>query len=109
MKRPSVLVRVESLPRRVELRTCGSGRILSPGHPWDVEFDLSIKWRRDPGRRSGASPCASRASQARSYRPTEPKDSLKQLNSAFPPQMVAATDPEYERKLLDKIDKGAGA
>jgi len=50
-----------------------------------------------------------KAQQARSYRPTEPKDSLKQLNSAFPPQMVAATDPEYERKLLDKIDKGAGA
>ena len=34
---------------------------------------------------------------------SEVRDALKVLNATYPPQMVAATDPAYERKLLDKI------
>mmetsp|Transcript_41540 Transcript_41540/g.109578 ORF Transcript_41540/g.109578 Transcript_41540/m.109578 type:complete len:451 (-) Transcript_41540:319-1671(-) len=33
----------------------------------------------------------------------ELKDALKQLNAVYPSQMVAATAPDYEKKLLDKI------
>ncbi|KAL1514803.1 hypothetical protein AB1Y20_003889 [Prymnesium parvum] len=44
-----------------------------------------------------------KAQQAKSFRSTEIKDALKQFNVTFPAQMVAATDPDYERKLLDKI------
>ena len=33
----------------------------------------------------------------------ELRDALKALNATFPPQMVAATAPDYEERLLDKI------
>ena len=33
----------------------------------------------------------------------ELREALKALNATFPAQMVAATDPDYEQKLLDKI------
>jgi hypothetical protein len=33
----------------------------------------------------------------------EVREALKSLNATFPAQMVAATDPDYEQKLLDKI------
>ena len=41
--------------------------------------------------------------QARGYKKGEPRDALKQLNSGFPQQMVAATDSNYEQKLIDKL------
>ena len=44
-----------------------------------------------------------RVQQAKAYRAVEPRDALKQLNSMFPPQVVAATDSEYEAVLLEKI------
>ena len=31
-------------------------------------------------------------------------EALKALNTTFPNQMVLATDPKYEKKLLDKIE-----
>ena len=44
-----------------------------------------------------------RAQQAKSYRAAEPRDALKQLNSIFPPQVVAATDLNYEANLLEQL------
>ena len=34
----------------------------------------------------------------------ELQKALSELNNVFPPQMVAATDPEYEARLLAQID-----
>ena len=31
------------------------------------------------------------------------KEALKTLNTTYPPQMVAATDPNYENALIAKI------
>jgi len=44
-----------------------------------------------------------RAQKAKAYKQSDPRDSLTKLNSVFPQQMVHATDPNYESKLLDKI------
>ena len=35
---------------------------------------------------------------------SEVREALKQLNATFPPQMVAATDPNYEANLLEKVN-----
>jgi len=43
------------------------------------------------------------AQQATKIASEELKNALKTLNSTFPNQMVAATAPDYETKLLDKI------
>ena len=44
-----------------------------------------------------------RAQAAKLYKQGEPREALKQFNGTFPQQMVAATDPNYEKKLLNKI------
>jgi len=45
------------------------------------------------------------AQQAKTSKAATPElqEALKSLNSTFPPQIVAATAPDYETKLLDKI------
>ena len=49
-------------------------------------------------------PCAvCRAQEANKSKVPELRDGLKNLNATFPAQMVAATDPKYEEKLLSKI------
>ena len=43
------------------------------------------------------------AQEASKLSAPEVKDALKALNTTFPAQMVAATAPDYEQRLLDKI------